>query len=188
VCFDLEFAKAFAGPIATVIAAAAAFTVSIAALKVTRRFGALQAGIAEEQKEIAKSQRDIAYDKLKHDLFDKRYDIYLHAKAIIERITGHPNEQHLATKTLRDLRLKMDEARFFFAPVELSIFDRIEQLVVVHETAQAMQPLVKDDNQLRIQAADRAAGAVSELAEIYMHFPRLMKDALGFTQLTSHPS
>jgi hypothetical protein len=65
-----EFSKTFAGPIATVFAAAAA-------VFFTWRLG-------KAQVRIAQSQRDIAFDKLKYDLFDKRYEIYQTAKAIIE--------------------------------------------------------------------------------------------------------
>jgi hypothetical protein len=55
----LELVKALAGPTATVIAA------SIAAW-VAYTFG-------KAQSETARSQRDIAFDKLKVDLFDRRY-------------------------------------------------------------------------------------------------------------------
>jgi hypothetical protein len=81
-----DFFKTFAGPIATVVASATAGGVAI-------WFGVVQAGIARSQaataaaqKDIADAQLKIAFDKLKHDLFDKRYEIYLAAKEVIEAI------------------------------------------------------------------------------------------------------
>jgi hypothetical protein len=50
----------FSGPVATVIAAGTA-------AGITYKFGKIQAGIAAAQTDIAESQRDIAYDKLKAD-------------------------------------------------------------------------------------------------------------------------
>ena len=56
----------FAGPVTTLVAA-------IAATWITISFGRRQASIAQ-------SQRDIALDKLKFELFETRYGIYLKAK------------------------------------------------------------------------------------------------------------
>ena len=78
----MDLAKAFAGPVATIIAASTAAWITyrlgreqvrIAAAQATT--AAAQAATAAAQEEIAKSQRDIAYDKLKWDLFGKRYEI-----------------------------------------------------------------------------------------------------------------
>jgi hypothetical protein len=84
-----EFFKDFAGPIATIVAASAAFFVTV-------YFNQRQAGIAAAQKDIAAAQRDIAVDKLKHDLFDRRYDIYSAAKRLIEHYIFSCKEAHRA--------------------------------------------------------------------------------------------
>ena len=57
-----EILKDFAGPVVTLIAASVAGTITFV--------------LARIQARIAKSQRDIALDKLKFDLFQKRYEIY----------------------------------------------------------------------------------------------------------------
>jgi hypothetical protein len=74
-----EFSKTFAGPIATVLAAGAA-------VLVTWKLGKARVGIAKSQADTAQAQRDIAFDKLKHDLFKERCDVYTAAKGIMERI------------------------------------------------------------------------------------------------------
>jgi hypothetical protein len=101
-----EFAKDFAGPIATVIAAAAA-------LAVTAHFNRRQTEIASAQKDIAAAQRDIAADKLKADLFEKRYEIYVAAKALLTCAIKYGHEK-LASEKIVELKIKLDEARFFF--------------------------------------------------------------------------
>jgi hypothetical protein len=62
--------KDLAGPAATVFAASVAAYI---ALRLSRG-----------QLAIAKSQTEIARDKLKFDLFEMRYDIYAKAKELIE--------------------------------------------------------------------------------------------------------
>jgi hypothetical protein len=78
-----EFAKTFAGPTAV-------FVASCAGILITYLLGINQARIARRQAEVAEAQREIAYDKLKHDLFDKRYEIYQAAKQLIEKVLSPP--------------------------------------------------------------------------------------------------
>ena len=99
----MELAKAFAGPVATILA-------SLTAVGVTAYFArkqmqiaasqaataAAQAATAAGQKEIARSQRDIAHDRLKYDLFEKRYEIYLAAKKLIEYVSDIRNATTVA--------------------------------------------------------------------------------------------
>src|SRR5882757_8053862 len=95
--------KDFAGPVATVIAAASA-------LAVTAYFNFRQAAIATAQLKIAATQRDIASDKLKHDLFEKRYEIYDAAKSLM-RIASRYAYEKVPPETVIDLKVKLDEAR-----------------------------------------------------------------------------
>src|SRR5664280_2325345 len=64
--------KDFAGPLATFSAAVVAIVVTVVFTKAQLR--------------IAESQRDIAHDKLKYDLFKYRYEIYEAAKALIKYV------------------------------------------------------------------------------------------------------
>jgi hypothetical protein len=67
-----ELIKDFTSPVVTLSAA-------IVAGLITITFARIQANIAE-------SQRDIALDRLKFDLFQRRYDIYEAAKQLIEHM------------------------------------------------------------------------------------------------------
>jgi hypothetical protein len=61
-----DFFKSYAGPMATIVASLAA------------------GYFARSQAATAAAQKEIAFDKLKHDLFDKRYEIYLAAVRVAD--------------------------------------------------------------------------------------------------------
>lgn len=179
-----EVSKTFAAPAATVIAAAVA-------IAVTYRFGKIQAGIAQSQartaeaaKEIARSQRDIAFDKLKYDLFDKRYEIYSTARELIEHISGNKFEG-VHDQRLREMRLKFDEAKFFFPSRETAIFATIEATAADYLVGEVERNFAEDDQAERFKAANKMTEALKTLVDIYARLPDLMKDELGFSQLTS---
>jgi hypothetical protein len=109
-----EFVKAFAGPLAIIAAAVVAMFFS------------------HRQVKIAETQKDIAYDKLKHDLFEKRYEIYSAAKQLIEAVFAAPvggAVKRVTDPEIRRLRLKLDEARFFFPPDTRAFCESIENHV-----------------------------------------------------------
>ncbi len=131
----MDLAKAFAGPAATIIAASTAAWITyrlgreqvrIAAAQATT--AAAQAATAAAQKEIAQSQRDIAYDRLKYDLFEKRYEIYLAAKELIEHVSKLPETKGMVDQRIVELKVKLIEARFFYPPTEATLFAKIAQL------------------------------------------------------------
>jgi hypothetical protein len=94
----IENARAFAGPVATVIASIVA------------------AVFATAQWCVAKAQKDIAYDKLKLELFEKRYAIYEAAKELIEYILQGNGGRVEDVAFMRKHYITLDEARFFFGP------------------------------------------------------------------------
>jgi hypothetical protein len=117
-----EFSKSLAGPIATVMAAAAAVRVTWQLGKAQMRIAQSQANTAQAQREIAKSQLDIAFDKLKYDLFRQRYEIYTAAKGIMERVIRTGTERPIDDYELLNMRIKLDEGRFFFPAKEVLLF------------------------------------------------------------------
>lgn len=68
---SFENVKALASPFVTLVAAGAAMF------------------FTSKQVKIAKLQSDIALDKLKYDLFDKRYEIYHITKNVLEHILSN---------------------------------------------------------------------------------------------------
>ncbi len=186
-----EFATTFAGPIATVVA-------SVTAVGVTAYFGrkqlqiaasqattaASQAATAATQKEIAKSQRDIAYDRLKYDLFQKRYEIYLAAKTLIE-LTSKLDESKDMFDQRAELKVKLIEARFFYPPAEVALFEDIAQLAAKHRIASTTPFAQNERPELRAEAENIATNSLMKLAEIYERLPDLLSRELAFAQLTS---
>lgn len=111
----LEFFEKFAGPIATVIASLSAAAVAITFGRLQAKIARAQAATVEAQKDIAQANLDIAFDKLKYDLFARRYEIYIAAKQLIETIFNQ-SPINVADPKIKELRIKVDEARFFFPP------------------------------------------------------------------------
>jgi hypothetical protein len=81
------------GPFATVFAATVAAGVAFT-------FGSIQAS-------IAKSQRNIAYEKVKIDLFDKRYKLFQSCKEILEVVIG-PDPELTPYRHLQGVSLLQD--------------------------------------------------------------------------------
>jgi hypothetical protein len=168
-----EFFKAFTGPIAVIIA-------SGAATWITYKLGNRQAKTAE-------AQRDIAYDKLKHDLFDKRYEIYQAAKRLIEAMFAAPPGDDVKRQTdpeIKRLRLKLDEARFFFPPDTRAYCETIEKhvydLLVASHAAAGYSADHPEQERLREQQAN----AEMALAQIYEELAKKFERDLSFDQLT----
>lgn len=168
-----SFFKDFAGPIAVIIA-------SGAATWITHRLGSRQARIAE-------AQRDIAYDKLKHDLFDQRYEIYLAAKSLIEAMfAALPGDdvKRDADPEIKRLRLKLDEARFFFPPDTRAYCESIEKHVYDLLVASRAVTGYSEDRPERQQLRDQQANAEIALAKIYEELAKIFERDIGFDQLT----
>lgn len=170
------FFKDFAGPIAIIIA-------SGAATWITYRLGSRQAAIAEAQK-------DIAYDKLKHDLFDKRYEIYQAAKRLIEAMFAAPPGDDVGRHSdpeIKRLRLKLDEARFFFPPDTRAYCETIEKHVYDLLVASHAAAGYSEDRPERQQLQDQQANAEIALAKIHDELNKKFERDLGFDQLTRSP-
>ena len=179
----LDFLAKFAGPLATVIASLTAAGVAIGFGVVQARIARSQAKTAEAQKEIAKANLDIAFDKLKHDLFEKRYGIYIAAKRLIEAIF-ESSPINVADPEIKKLRLKLDEARFFFPPDTRGFCETIEQQVYDVLVASTAVSGYSDDRPERLELRDQQTKAEIALAKIYGELARRFERDLGFEQLT----
>jgi hypothetical protein len=161
--------KDFAGPIATLFAA-------IAAAVITFYFN-------RSQNRIAQSQRDIALDKLKFDLLEKLYDIYLAAKALIQHVWGARDKAQWDVKKVGDLEVKLDEGRFYF-PDHIQQFLKDVRAVVgqkaVHlvERSEVSEAAHFAPNRKTLDADDE------RLAAFYGKMPETFETVLGFKQLT----
>ena len=111
----MEFLERFAGPIATVIAAVTAASVTFVFGLVQYRIARSQANTADAQRQIARVQLEIAYDKLKHDVFEKRYEVYVAAHKLIE-CAFDPSPRDPMDSEMRGLSEKLGQAQFLFPP------------------------------------------------------------------------
>jgi hypothetical protein len=164
--------KDFAGPTATVFAACAAFFLGY-------RFGKVQSSAVT-------AQAAIALDKLKFDLFEKRYEIYSAAKELIEKVAHVRSLDKCNPDEIRSLYIKIDEARFFF-PTEIQ-----NHLQHIHDLSERLLRLVGQREMLKLNdqqwavAADEIGGVSLNLHEIYGDLPKTFQATLAFKQVTQN--
>ena len=126
----LELLEKFAGPLATVIAAITAAGVTFFFNRAQIRFARSQAETAEAQRQIARAQLEIAYDKLKQDLFEKRYEVFIAAQELIWiALDPSPSSGLFVNPEAHRLSLKLAEATFFFPPDTVKFCNRIQETV-----------------------------------------------------------
>jgi hypothetical protein len=167
-----EILKDFASPVVTLIGA------SIAGI-ITFTFARIQA-------RIAKSQRDIALDKLKFDLFQKRYEIYTAAKQLVEQVSLVSDLKKSDPMAIRALYVTIDEARFYFPPDIRQLLANLQAICERFFThlAQRDQISIDNDNLWRAMAETLAVDQ-SELRSLYASLPRRFETSLAFKQLTA---
>jgi len=182
----LEFWKTFAGSIATVVASVTAGSIAAWFGVVQARIAKSQARTADAQKELAKAQLEIAFDKLKYDLFEKRYEVYLAAKGVIEAIFNQ-SPVNRADPELRRLRLKLDEARFFFPADTRSFCESIESKVYAVLVASQAASGYSEEHPERVKLRDQQANAEIALSTIYSELAQRFERDLSFHQLTKQP-
>ncbi len=166
--FTTILLKTSQGRPATVVAA-------VVAAWVTFRFNRIQM-------EIATSQRDIAFDKLKLDTFEKRYEIYSAAKSLIECLLNYDIIDHMK---IRELYVKLDESRFYFSKYIREFIDKIHELseTYIEDLGQRSNPEI-DRNKWSAEA-EKIANDRAKLREMYSQLPRPFERALAFTELTA---
>jgi hypothetical protein len=176
---------ALPGPVATIIASFTAVGVTAYFASKQVRIAASQAATAAAQRQIAKSQRDIAYDRLKYDLFEKRYEIYLAAKALIEHVSDLSKSKGRYDQRALELKVKLIEARFFCPPAEAALFADIAQKAALHIIASTTTFTPNLHPETKAKVEDTATNSMMELAQIYEQLPDRLAPVLGFAQLTS---
>jgi hypothetical protein len=164
--------KDFAGPAAAIIASSVA--------------GAIAYTFGKAQKQIASSQRDIALDKLKFDLFRNRYEVYEATKALIEHVSLVSDIQKCDATKVRSLYIKLDEARFYFPPDICAFLDDLHtrcDLFFSHLSIREQCDI--DDSEQWSKTADLLVSDQSALRTIYASLPKRFETVLAFKQLTS---
>lgn len=168
-----DILKDFASPIVTFFAAIVAGLITIT--------------FARTQTRIAESQRDIALDKLKFDLFQKRYEIYEAAKQLLEYVPFITDLAKSDTNKIRALYVKMDEARFYFPP------DICGFLNTIHTRCEQFFEHLAERDRININAddyheqwynmAETLAADQGKLRAAYRVLPRTFEKSLAYEQL-----
>jgi hypothetical protein len=165
----------FAGPVATIIAATAAFYL-------TWRFGSQQVTIAAQQAVIAKTQANTALDRLRYDLFEKRYHIYDTAKQLMRISINDSGKKEFSAHDVIPLYLILDEAAFFFPANTCAFLDSMrtdcQKLIVANADKQNPNYTYSQVENDEIQSITRRL--VNTLASMPKHFETDLK----FSQLT----
>jgi hypothetical protein len=167
------FFRDFASPIAVIIGSSVAGTITYI--------------FSKAQKQIAGSQRDIAFDRLKFDLFKNRYEIYEAAKELIEHVSLVSDIQKSAPTKIRALYIKLDEARFYFPPDICTFLNDLHSRCELFFSHLALRDQINmDDAEQWSKSADLLASDQAALREIYGSLPSTFAKSLAFKQLTAH--
>lgn len=164
----IENAKALAGPVATIIAS-------------------IVAGLfARAQVRVARIQKDIAYDKLKFDLFEKRYVIYSATVELMDYILRE-KENNIDMNFIRQHYITLKEALFFFEP-EIQAFlgtveAECETCLVMGAEKDMMNP--EDDPKAWNEKVNRVAEQRKKLRMMFSELQERFQNALEFKLLKS---
>jgi hypothetical protein len=144
-----------AGPIATIIAAAAA-------VFVTWRFGQGQLHVAEQQAATARQQAELAAVRLQHDLFDRRFAIYEAAHKLAVEVFDISNVSNESSRAFKQCTEKSE----FLLDKELSDYlnAMLEQAVNLHIASERfVMPGDSERSELAKERADLSSWFVDQL-------------------------
>lgn len=166
-----EFFKDFAAPFATISAASAAVAVTFY--------------LNKRQVDISATQRDIALDKLKFDAWEKRYEIYTQARTLLYYVAQQNDFEKIDSARIRTLRIKMDEARFFFGPTVRTFLDEVDK------TSEDFLSNLSDryamheaDDEVWKSINEKLLNNTRKISALYADMPQQFEKSLRLSQLT----
>jgi hypothetical protein len=111
----LELAKTFAGPVATIIAAAVAAVITFV-------FNSRQLKIAKDQAATADAQRKIAAARLNFDLYEKRYAVFEAARRLLQDVV---QQDYIDAKDVIKFNIETADAPFLFEQDIVNYLDKL---------------------------------------------------------------
>jgi hypothetical protein len=173
------------GPVATLVAAGVAGWLAYRLQQLQKAIGQSQVEVAQASKEVAKLQADIAFDKLKLDLFNRRFDLYTEAL----KITADIFKQHQSggVEPISYERLdKLNEAAFIFSP---DAANRIETIRAAAENIgiyRARLETMKQQGSPNLEAQEKLiAIQVNALMAAGANLRQAIKHDMSFVHLLS---
>jgi hypothetical protein len=136
---------------------------------------------------VARTQRDIAYEKLKLDLFEKRYAIYSATKELIEYVLGGRGSRAEDVTFVRKRYTALEEARFFFEPEIRAFLRKVRAECENHfETIAKKDTMNPEDNpEAWRHMAKQVAEQRRKLSATYSELQQQFENAIGFALLKS---
>lgn len=167
-----QVAKDFLPAVITLIAAGTA-------AGITWRFSSRQAATAERQAALA-------HDRLRFDLFGKRYAIYEAAKSLLRMVINDRQKEGFRPFDVVPFLVIMDEAPFFFPPEACAIVEQIQQGAQALLEAHGLRDTTPIDDHAAWSQSARALSAQEKiLADMLKAMPKLFEPVLSFPQLTA---
>ena len=150
-----------AGPVATVLAAAAAAYVAFT-------LGRSQTAVAKLQADIAKRAWQTSNERIVLDLFEKRLAIYEEIRETIKPINGSGNS---GDEDFYKYCQSIDRARYFFGPDVTNYLERLRIALSSHQLACAM--VSNNSTPDRHNWVQRKAEAFKQIIGFYNDAPPL---------------
>lgn len=148
------------------------------AAAITWRFSSRQASTAERQAALA-------HDRLRFDLFEKRYAIYDAAKSLLRMVINDRQKPNFRPFDVVPFLVIMDEAPFFFPPEACAIVVQIQQGAQDLLAAHGLRDTTSIDDHADWSESARALSAQEKiLADMLKAMPNLFAPVLSFPQLT----
>jgi len=169
------------GPAATLIAAIVGGWLAFRLQRLQAAIATSQIAVATAAKDVAQSQRNIAYDKLKLDAFKERYVLYVAARNLIKYLRN-PGEPYINREKVAEWLEKLDESPFFFAGTAKALLDQVSTLAEEFMSIDSQRQLSQDA--ALSGAAAQLGRILSEMGKLYHLMPQTFEADFGFSQLT----
>lgn len=144
----------FLGPGATVIAAIVAGWLAFRLQGLQAAIGASQVEVAQASKEVAKLQADLAFDTLKLNLFNRRFDLYTEALKITVETVNSYYSGHIVPITYERLD-KLNEAAFVFSSEPASRIETIREAVENMSVYSARLEKMRQEGSPQVEAQEQ---------------------------------
>jgi hypothetical protein len=151
----LELGKTFAGPVATIIAAAVAAVITFV-------FYSRQLKIAKDQAATADAQRKIAAARLNFDLYEKRYAVFEAGRRLLQVVV---QQDYIDAKDVIKFNIETADAPFLFEQDIVNYLDKLRNKLLRFKTLRTQEKAADEggEEEKRQRLVDLVADQHQEL-------------------------
>jgi len=104
---------------------------------------------------------------------------------LISYVSQQHDFEKIDNQKIRDLRVKIDEARFFFTPSIRSFLDELDQTAESLLTNLAVRWQIQDDDvdEAWVEICEKLGNDAKKLSALYSEMPKKFESALALSQL-----